>query len=154
MIEILLRWTIEFQPFDCVRSGSIGSIVESIRLRLSGRKKFYPITRFLRVLLPINFTFQIIKINFIITALIDLFINYFCKHHLPRFETLALKIKRKPADKSKQHASHSHLENQSEMFFTRANFLSRVRSFQNEACDVRKIIYEKAYSLAGNRKIL
>ena len=33
--------------------------------------------------------------------------------------------------------------NQSEMFITRANFLSRVPTFQNEASDVRKIIYEK-----------
>ena len=32
-IEIRLRSTIEFQPFDCVRSKSINSVVESIRLR-------------------------------------------------------------------------------------------------------------------------
>ena len=35
-IEIRLRSTIEFQWFDCVRSGSIGSIVDPVRLRSSG----------------------------------------------------------------------------------------------------------------------
>ena len=41
------------------------------------------------------------------SVMIGLFINYFCEHHLPRFETLVLKIKRKPADKSRQCAFHT-----------------------------------------------
>ena len=69
-------------------------------------------------------------------AKIGLFINYFCEHHLPRFETLALKIKRKPADKSKQHTSHTLKTNQK--CSLRVLFLMRVPSFQNEASDVRK----------------
>ena len=75
---------------------------------------------------------------------IDLFINYFCEHHLPRFKTLALDIKLKQT----AHVSHHFfiLKPIRNVLF-RVLFLISLAFVSNRSVksDVYKIIYEKPY---------